>query len=78
MKKGIDSKTVRGSIYAEKIDLAKLGWNKVQTDQKKLSYIRGYIYRNYRIRIKDPLDYIILCMILDALVVSKKNFEDLK
>lgn len=73
MKNRINLKIFRNSINAEKMDLAKLGWNKTQTDQRKLSYIRGYIYRNYRIRIKDPLDYIILCMILDALSVLRRE-----
>ena len=68
----MNHKIVRSSIYAKKIDLAKIGWNKVQTDQKKLSYIRGYIFRNYGIRIKAPLDYIILCMILDSLLVLRR------
>jgi len=57
----------RLSMEAEKIDLDKLGWSAERTDKRKLSYVRGYIWRSYKIRIKPPLDFIILCMIMDAL-----------
>jgi len=62
-----DMKLFKKSIDAEKIDLAKLGWTEARNDKLILSYVRGYIYRNYGIRIKPPLDWIIFCMINESL-----------
>ncbi len=62
-----DVKLFKKSINAERIDLAKLGWTESRTDKLILSYVRGYVYRNYGIRIKPPLDWIIFCMINEAL-----------
>ena len=62
------------AIDAEPINLAKLGWSECRDDKHIFSYIRGYIWRNYKIRIKPPLDFIILCMLDDAL--QKLQDED--
>ena len=55
------------SIDAERVDLAKLGWTESRNTKSILSYVRGYIWRSYGIRIKPPLDWIIFAMINDAL-----------
>jgi len=55
------------SVDSAPLNLDKLGWTAYQPDQKSLSYIRGYIWRNYKVRIKHPLDWIILCMLNDAM-----------
>jgi len=55
------------SIDAERIDLAKLGWTESRKSELILSYVRGYVWRSYGIRIRHPLDWIIFCMINDAL-----------
>jgi len=70
-----DIKLFKKSIDAERIDLAKIGWTEACPDKKILSYIRGYIWRNYGIRIKHPLDWIIFCMINEALAenIDKKG-----
>lgn len=59
------------AVNVEKIDLGKIGWTKDCSDKLIFSYIRGYIWRNYRIRIKKPLDFIIHCMICDVLRNNK-------
>lgn len=61
------------SVEAKPIDFDKLGWSAERTDKRQLSYIRGYIWRNYKIRVKPPLDYIILCMILDTIRIAKNG-----
>ncbi|GAG06107.1 unnamed protein product, partial [marine sediment metagenome] len=48
-------------------------WTEARSDKLILSYVRGYIYRNYGIRIKPPLDWIIFCMINDALAENMDN-----
>lgn len=63
----IDPALFRRSVEAEKISLERMGYNAERTDARKMSYVRGYIWRNYRIRIKPPLDYIIWCMVADAI-----------
>lgn len=63
----IDTSLFAKSVHAEKIDLAKLGWSECRDDKLILSYIRGYIWRNYKIRIKPPLDWVIFCMLDDCL-----------
>lgn len=68
-----DMKLFKKSIDAEKVDLAKLGWTEARSDKLILSYVRGYIYRNYGVRIKPPLDWIIFCMINDALAENMDN-----
>ena len=62
----------RRSVEAEKINLEKLGFSADRIDKRKLSYVRGYIWRNYRIRVKPPMDYIILCMLLDTACLASK------
>ena len=59
----VDTKLFQRAVYAEDIDLAKLGWTECRDDKLIMSYIRGYIWRNYKVRIKPPLDWIIFCML---------------
>ena len=66
-----DPALFRRSVEAEKISLDKLGFSAERTDARKLSYVRGYIWRNYRIRIKPPLDYVILCMLMDIALMGE-------
>lgn len=68
-----DVKLFKQSIDAEKIDLARLGWTENRSDKSILSYVRGYIRRNYKIGIKPPLDWIIFCMINEALGEQMDN-----
>lgn len=58
------------SILAEKLDLDKLGWSECKNDKQILSYIRGYVWRNYKVRIKPPLDWIMFCLIDDSLIAG--------
>lgn len=74
--KRIDPITLRKSIEGEKIDLNKLGWSDERTDSRKLSYVRGYIWRKYSLRIKAPLDVIILFMIIDSLSAQLREDEN--
>jgi len=69
----MEEQIFKKSIDAESIDLAKIGWTENKHDKESLSYIRGYIWRNYKVRIKEPLDWIILCMIQDVLSNKKKE-----
>lgn len=55
------------SLNAEKLDLNKLGWSECRNDNEIYSYIRGYILRNFKLKIKNPLDLIIHFMIEEAL-----------
>ena len=69
----VDTELFAKSVNAEKIDLAKLGWTECRDDKLILSYIRGYIWRNYRIRIKPPLDWVIFCMLDDCLSECQRD-----
>lgn len=74
MRKMPDERTMlRKAVDAETIDLAKLGWTESRDDKQIFSYIRGYIWRNYKVRIKPPLDFIILCMLDDAMDENSKK-----
>lgn len=68
-----DVSLFKKSINAEEIDLAKLGWTESRKDKKILSYVRGYVWRNYGIRIKKPLDWVIFYMINDALSEQQRS-----
>ena len=48
----------------------------VHSDKKILSYIRGFVWRKYGIRIKFPLDAIILFTIQDAKNISQDRETD--
>ena len=61
------SQLLRKTLDAETIDLGKIGWTESQPDKKIFSYIRGYIWRNFGIRIKEPMDWIIYFMITESL-----------
>ena len=63
---------LRKALDNEDIDLNKLGWKEARNDDDIFSYIRGYIWRSYGIRIKPPLDLIICLMVNDAM---SKNQE---
>lgn len=59
-------------VEAEHVDLGKLGFTECRNVDKCLSYVRGYVWRNYKIRIKPPLDDIILAMLLDVGIETHK------
>jgi len=71
-----DIKLFKKSIDAEGIDLAKLGWIESRNTKSILSYVRGYVWRNYGIRIKSPLDWIIFSMINSALGENMDNKKE--
>jgi hypothetical protein len=60
-------------VDAEDIDLAKIGWTEFRDDKQTLSYIRGYVWRNYKVRVKPPMDTIIFYMLDDILRVEQKR-----
>ena len=68
-------KFMRNVLDAEKLKLAKLGWTEAKRDKEILSYVRGYIWRTFGIRIKEPIDWIILFMINEALSHDMKVKE---
>lgn len=63
----VTARLFKKGVNAQKIDLAKIGWTESKDDNKIFSYIRGYIWRNYGVRIKPPLDFVICCMLDDIL-----------
>jgi len=67
------STLLRKSLDAKNIDLGKIGWTESQPDKKIFSYIRGYIWRNFGIRIKEPMDWIIYFMITESLSQQMDN-----
>lgn len=69
----VDTQLFAQAVHAEDIDLAKLGWTENKDDKLIMSYIRGYIWRNYKVRIKPPLDWIIFCMLDGCLAQEQKN-----
>ena len=70
-------KISKNFINAEKFDLDKIGWTSADgNDEKYYSYIRGYFWRNFKVRIKPPLDEIIFCVI--DLALSSQNDLDKK
>jgi len=71
--KMVNNEVFAKALYAEDIDLAKLGWTECKDDKVIMSYIRGYIWRSYKVRIKPPLDWIIFCMLDDCLAQEQKN-----
>lgn len=48
----------------------------VHSDKKILSYIRGFVWRKYGVRIKFPLDVIILFTIQDAKNIAQDRETD--
>lgn len=63
----------RKVLDAETINLDKLGWTEAKNDKEIFSYVRGYIWRNFGIRIKEPLDWAIWFMINEALSSQQDN-----
>lgn len=68
-----EDKLIINSINAENIDLKKIMNFNIKIS---LSYVRGYIWRNYRIKIKHPLDEIILYMIHDGCIEQAKTISE--
>lgn len=69
----VETSLFRKAVYAKPIDLAKLGWTENRDDTQIFSYIRGYIWRSYGVRIKPPLDFIINCMLDDCMSQEQKK-----
>ncbi len=69
---------LKKAIDAAPIDLAKLGWTEFRDDKHIFSYIRGYIWKNYGVRIKPPLDFIVYCIIIDVLDDKAENLKEKK
>jgi len=61
------------SVYSERVDLDKLGWTDCKNDKQLMSYVRGWFWRTYKIRIESPLDFMIHCFVLDALSEARKD-----
>lgn len=55
------------SVESERIDLDKLGWSESRNDKQIMSYVRGWFWRTYKIRIEPPLDFMIHCFVIDSL-----------
>ncbi len=72
---GIEPSLFKKAVNAEAIDLSKLGWIKHKDDKQIFSYIRGYVWRNYNIRIKQPLDLIMFFMLDDVLSHEHKALK---
>ena len=54
-----DVRLFKQGMEVEDIDLNKLGCHENRTQEQIESYVRGYFWRGYRIRIKPPLDRIL-------------------
>jgi len=57
---------------AEKFNLAKFGYTEDRNDDEIFSYLRGYVWRIFRIRIKQPIDEVLFWLIELALEANRK------
>ena len=63
----MDIDLIRRSIEAEPINFMRLA-HKVKNEEDLKSYVRGYVKRNYNVKIEPPLDYIIAYMLMDVIL----------
>ncbi len=68
----VTNQLFKKALEAEDIDLAKLGWTEAKDDKEIFSYIRGFVWRSYGIRIKEPLDFVIKVMLDEAMATNDK------